>query len=82
MDYRQMIDSMSPDTYRQLRTAVEIGRWPDGRQLTPEQRQNAMQAVIAWGEIHLPEEQRVGYIDAGSKQDQSCDAPQPLKWRD
>ncbi len=84
MDYRQMIDSMSPDIYRQLRRAVEVGKWPDGSPLTPEQKHNALQAVIAWGEAHLPPEQRVGYIDKGRKAGDSCDDPaeQPLAWKD
>ncbi|MEQ8803707.1 MAG: DUF1315 family protein [Haliea sp.] len=43
-----------------------------------------MQALIAWGERHLPPEQRVGYIDKGSKAGSECDDPQPepLRWRD
>ena len=51
--------------------------------LTPEQRQTSLRAVIAWGEQHLPEEQRVGYIDKGHKEGDSCDdpAPEPLNWK-
>jgi hypothetical protein len=41
-----------------------------------------MQAVIAWGEQHLPPEQRVGFIDKGHKAGDSCDEPQPLNWQD
>ncbi len=62
MDYLQLVETMSPDVYRNLLRSVELGRWPDGRPLTPEQRENAMQAIIAWGQLHLPEEERVGYI--------------------
>ena len=84
MDYRQMIDSMSPEIYQQLRRSVEVGKWPDGRPLTPEQKHNAMQAIIAWGEAHLPPEQRVGYIDKGHKEGEQCDDPSemPLAWKD
>lgn len=82
MDYQQMIASMTPDMYRRLRLAVELGKWPDGQVLTPEQRENALQAVIAWGEQNLPEEQRVGYIDRGHKAGDVCDDPDetPLNW--
>ena len=84
MDYQQMIDSMSPETYRSLRHSVEVGKWPDGTALTREQRANAMQAVIAWGEKHLEESDRVGYIDTGDKAGDSCDDPQEttLTWKD
>ena len=82
MDYTQLIATMTPEIYRRLRLAVELGKWPDGRALTPEQRENALQAVIAWGEQHLPEDQRVGHIDRGHKAGDSCDDPDetPLNW--
>ena len=84
MDYLQLIETMSPELYHNLKRAVELGKWPDGRGLTAEQRDNAMQAVIAWGELHLKEEKRVGFIDRGRKVADSCDSPQelPLNWRD
>ncbi len=84
MDYEQMIENLSPDIYRSLTRALELGKWPDGRPMSPEQRRNTMQAVIAWGEKHLPEEQRVGYIDRGDKAGDSCDDPleTTLKWRE
>ena len=79
-----MIEAMTPDVYQRLKTAVELGKWPDGRALTPAQRQETLQAVIAWGEHHLPPEDRVGYIDRGHKSGQVCDdgAPEPLNWKE
>jgi hypothetical protein len=41
-----------------------------------------MQAVIAWGEMHLPVEQRVGFIDKGAKAGEACDEPTPLAWKE
>ena len=83
MDYQQLIDGMSPDIYRSLKRALELGKWPDGKALTLEQRHNSMQAVIAWGEKHLPERERVGYIDKGRKALKIDDEPQekPLNWK-
>jgi uncharacterized protein YeaC (DUF1315 family) len=84
LDYRQLITNMSPAIYQSLKTAVERGRWPDGKVLTPEQRETTLQAVIAWGEQHLPPEQRVGYIDKGKKAGRAGIAPaeRPLVWKD
>lgn len=83
MDYKQMIATMTPEIYQSLRRAVELGKWPDGKTLTPEQRENTMQAVIAWGEKHLDATQRVGYIDKGHKEGDNCDDPTetPLSWK-
>ncbi len=84
MDYQTLIDSMSPEIYQNLKRAMEIGKWPDGRPLSPEQRTTVMEALISWGERHLPEEQRVGFIDRGHKAGEVCDDPgtTTIKWQD
>ena len=84
MDYQQLIKTMTPAIYQGLKRAVEVGKWPDGRRLTPQQRRETLQAVIAWGELHLPENERVGFIDKGSKAGETCDEPgeTALKWLD
>lgn len=83
MDYRQLIDAMTPEIYRNLRRAVEIGRWPDGKPLSAEQRSESLQALIAWGQLHLPENERIGFIDRGHKAGKMCDDPTEttLKWK-
>jgi uncharacterized protein YeaC (DUF1315 family) len=84
MDYVQLIATMSPETYQSLVRSVELGKWPDGRTVTAQQRENAMQAIIAWGEKHLPEQDRVGYIEKKEKAGDSCDVPleMPLNWKE
>lgn len=80
--YQEAIASMGRDVYDNMVSALATGRWPDGRVLSGEQRQHTMRAVIAWGELNLSPEERVGYIDKGHKAGDACDDPQPLKWRD
>ncbi len=70
----KMLAAMTPELLAAFRLAIEIGKWPDGRRLTPEQRETCMQAVIAWELKHLPEEQRTGYIDKGEKEGDVCDS--------
>jgi uncharacterized protein len=90
MDFKQMIGAITPDIYRNLKRAVEIGKWPDGRGLTVEQRELCMQAVIAYELQHVDERERTGYIDRGSKQEaEVCDDESPadaeaqiMKWRE
>ena len=60
MSYLQLIETMSPEIYQSLLRSVELGKWPDGKGLTTEQRATAMQDIIAWGERHLDERDRVG----------------------
>ena len=60
--FREAIENITPEIYQNLKLAVEIGKWPDGRKLTQEQKELTLQALIAW-EIHnLPEEERIGYM--------------------
>ncbi len=53
---------ITPEVYTTIRRAVEIGKWPDGAALHSRQRELCMQAVIAYEQKHLPEQQRSGYI--------------------
>lgn len=82
MQLEQLLDRITPDIYRQLQRAVEIGKWPDGRVLDDEQRALCMQAIIAYDQ-RQPEHQRTGYVPPISNQSTDCETPnreQPLKW--
>lgn len=61
-DFLEMLRTVTPDVYASLKLAVEIGKWPDGRKLTLEQKELCMQAMIAWEQENLPEEERTGYM--------------------
>ena len=83
MDFQQLIDNITPEICANLRRAVEIGKWPDGRRLTDEQRELCMQAVIAYEAKSVDAEERVGYIDRGSKAEGETCSDQDssiLKW--
>ncbi|MEY3668343.1 MAG: hypothetical protein RL572_1883 [Pseudomonadota bacterium] len=70
-----LLDSITPDIHEALKSAVETGRWANGERLTPQQLEHSLQAIIAWEARHLPEEQRVGYIDTSGLQKSHCDEP-------
>lgn len=44
MNIDDMISGMTPEIYQRLVTAVELGKWPDGVALTPEQKR----IVCSW----------------------------------
>ncbi|AXS84883.1 YeaC family protein [Marinobacter sp. Arc7-DN-1] len=74
MTYEELIDRLDPNVYRSLRQSIELGKWPDGRKLTPGQREISLEAVIYYENLHnIPEEERVGYLDRGSKAGTACD---------
>ncbi|MCC4265591.1 YeaC family protein [Oceanimonas baumannii] len=60
--FQQAIAAMPREVYERLKTAVELGKWPDGSVLTQEQKENSMQAVLAWQSMHNdnPEHMTIG----------------------
>lgn len=77
MNIEQVLAALTPEIVASFRTAIEIGKWPNGQALTQEQREICMQAVVAWEHKHLPEDQRTGYIDRGKKEEgEECDSHQ------
>lgn len=84
-NFQQAAAQLTPDVYQNLKRAVELGKWPDGRVLTREQRETCMQAVIAYEHAHLPPEEQSGYVppkpgDACGP-DSDPEQEQPVKWR-
>lgn len=73
MNLDEVINSMTPEVYQRLATAVELGKWPDGVALTPEQKENSLQLVMLWQMRHNSEPQHMtigndGQIVTKSKQ--------------
>ncbi len=52
-------------TYENLRRALELGRWPDGRALEARQRELCIEAVVTWERAHLPPEAHSGFVPKG-----------------
>ncbi len=89
MDFQQLLDSITPDIYERFKKAIELGKWPDTRPLTEEQKNLCMQAIIAYEQQQqLPKEQRTGYVPPKTTAcnndlpDDHLDDEQPLKWQD
>lgn len=94
MNKDDILSALTPEVVNNFRTAIELGKWPDGRKLTAEQRQTCIQAVLVWEHEHLPATERTGYIHKPKKEeacashdnphDQShdhADEEQPLKFK-
>ena len=59
MEIEQIIDSVTPEVYQRLATAVELGKWPDGVALTPEQKENSLQLVMLYQARHNSDAQHM-----------------------
>ncbi len=86
---QELLDSLTPEMYKQLKQAVELGKWPNGQSLQQEQRELCMQAVIAYEKKNLAPEEHTGYIPpkehthCGSTKGEVADADeeQPLNFK-
>ena len=71
--WEALIAGMNEEIVDSLRTAVSLGKWPNGDRLSAEQTGHCLSAIIAWEAKHKPEEERVGYIDRSKLKKSHCD---------
>jgi uncharacterized protein YeaC (DUF1315 family) len=77
-NFAQLVSTISAEVYASFKLAVEIGKWPDGRKLTQEQKELCLQAMIAFEQANLPEEQRTGYMGPQDCKSKSMQVPNIL----
>ncbi|MAD45215.1 MAG: hypothetical protein CMI02_15315 [Oceanospirillaceae bacterium] len=74
MTLDELIQSLTPEMYQNLRTAVELGRWPDGRRLEKDQVELCLQAIIYYEKMNdLPADQRVGHMEGSCQSSHNHD---------
>lgn len=86
MNLDEIVNSMTPEVYQRLSTAVELGKWPDGVALTPQQKDNSLQLVMLWQARHNTDAQHMtidtnGQMVMKSKQQLKIDfgiTPEPI----
>ena len=67
MDYNTLISQMTPEIYENLKSSLELSKWPNGQRMTEQQKELCMEAVIAYEYKFKSEQQRTGYIEKGKK---------------
>lgn len=68
MNFENAAQQISPDIYQRFKEALELGKWPDGRVLTREQKEICLQAIIVYETAQgIPENKRTGYVDSTKK---------------
>ena len=68
MNFEDIAQQISPDIYQRFKEALELGKWPDGRILTKDQKEICLQAIIVYERAQdIPESQRTGYVDSTKK---------------
>ncbi len=85
MNIQELLKTVTPEVYQNLKKSIELGKWPNGEKLTVEQRENSLQLVIAYEMTHVEEKDRTGYVPpkeacASKKPKTENDEPTPIKW--
>ena len=58
----ELVESLTPEMVQDLKRAIELGKFPDGRMVTEAQRELMLEAVILYDVAKLPEDERTGFI--------------------
>lgn len=69
MQFSDLLSALTPERYEVLKKSVELGKWPDGRALTIEEKEGSLQVLIAYDIRHKAVEDRIGYVDQPKKTD-------------
>ncbi|WP_087019177.1 YeaC family protein [Thaumasiovibrio subtropicus] len=80
MDIETLLNAMTPEIFDRLRYGVETGKWPDGTALTPQQREQAQQAVMLYQSRHNHEASHMS-IAAGGEMKIMSKAEMKRKWQ-
>lgn len=83
MNFDQLSENLDPQVYQSFKTALELGKWPNGQPLSDEQKSICMEAIILYEAKHLPPEKRTGYIERNTGacgSDDSAGDEAPVRW--
>ena len=58
----ELVESLTPSMVSDLKQAIELGKFPDGRVVSREQKELMIEATIFYDAMKLPEEERTGFI--------------------
>ncbi|MCJ8322089.1 MAG: YeaC family protein [Colwellia sp.] len=53
MELLSLVDNMTEEMYLRLKCAAETGKWPEGTVVAKEQKESALQIIMAYQARHL-----------------------------
>ena len=57
MELLSLVDNMTEEMYLRLKCAAETGKWPEGTVVAKEQKESALQIIMAYQARHLNSEE-------------------------
>lgn len=68
-NFQETAMQLPKEVVDRMRVALELGSWPDGQTLTQTQKETTLEAVMVWELLHLPADQRTGFIQQACAKD-------------
>ena len=62
-EFDLQVKELTPSIIERFKTAISIGKWPDGRLVNDEQKEILTQAIIIYDNSYAPVGQRVGDLE-------------------
>ena len=62
-EFFEKSQQLSPEMIERFKTALQVGKWPDGQPVSDKQKATLTQAIIIYDNANLPAGQRVGETD-------------------
>ena len=62
-----LVESLTPDMVSDLKRAIEVGKFPDNRMVTAQQKELMLGAIIRYDALNVPECNRTGFIQGKKK---------------
>lgn len=81
MKLDEVAQALTPEIHERFKEAVAIGKWPDGKTLTQEQKEICIQAIIAYEHKNLQVEDRTGYVPPKNSACAPDGNDDTVKWR-
>jgi Uncharacterized protein conserved in bacteria len=70
----ELIEKLTPEMVASLKQAIALGKFPDERPVTQEQKELMLEAIIRYEAQHTHETERTGFIDRSKA---TCEVPDP-----
>ncbi len=85
MNIQDALNAMTPEIYERFKTAIEIGRWPNGEKLSQQQKSTCLQAVIIYEQKYKAPHERTAYVppkssECNTEASEESDT-EPLNWQ-
>ncbi|SMF40115.1 hypothetical protein SAMN02745866_02594 [Alteromonadaceae bacterium Bs31] len=81
MDQNEILKHLTPVIYQRFKTAVELGKWPDGSKLSAKQLETCLEAIVVYEQKYIEETQRTGYVPPKKTPCADKDDEDTLKWK-